>query len=226
MDLGTNQYLQIGLVVDKGTPMTFDTRASEISRHPRTHWGVLIDTNLIQAGVEMTVTEKTKLILPNTRYQKFIIRFTSDGLLVDADGVLPLCGDVPFSLKLPIKMEICDKSNLRICHPNPKLGSKYFEDHPVSPEQYVCFKAVEWVLDPLKEALGSLFAGFPFVGHIGCPGDVECSVQPIALDNDGDFYATEIDTDNKFFIGGHSKKIDKATRATPPSLPSCDYCSP
>lgn len=227
MDLGTDQYLKIGLVVDKGTPMNFDSRYSELSRHPNTHWGILIDKNLITSALVAKIDENIRnqsASLDGTPQ----VDYTRDGIIIDAIGKksVPVCGDVRFSVRVTARPSICrnpaGNSTLRICagtsEPEPTLLF-------ASGWQQACVQGLK-IINAIASIPAGLFSGGVAIVYTGCAGigwNIECS-QPaeIQFSTGSDvLYATQIDTDDMFFIAGRSQFMDSRGLGSPPSLPSC-----
>lgn len=238
LDLGTDQHLEIGLdfevepnsSVSITNPTTFDSCCSELSRHSGMDWGLNIDKPLVRQFIQKTVEGKVKQKVSDAIINDDDVKvdFTSDGLTVDADFIVPLpvCGDVPVSLKFPpIKMDVCTKD----MKPNQRTCQAPFKQiiHGV------CGKVADSLATlggDIKSIIRSIFTGGEAVVTVTCSSDYECSLNneiriPLSEDVIYDhqkgvtLYGTQIDTDNKFFIGGVAGSNDSYI-----PLPSCDLC--
>ncbi len=220
MDLGTDQYLKIGLVVDQGTPMNFDPTYSELVRHPGTHWGISIDRNLITPAIQRNIDAEIQANSANLESPPQVA-YTRDGFVIDLTARKPwgLCGDVRFSVNARAKPAICrnsaGNSSLRLCQvssaPSPLWASF---------AQAACVGISEFfngVINCFKGGISEACINCP------CSPGTKCSeFTELQFSMGSDvLYATQIDTDDFFFIAGRSQFMDSRSTDSPPSLPSC-----
>jgi hypothetical protein len=218
MDLASDGDLKLAVVVDQGTPFAFDS-TSVFSHYPDTDWGFSLDTNLIDAALRRKIiaaaaqSDATVTVTPGPT------RFTAVGsaggkhnlLSVDVTGSkpVPICGNIGISFHVSVEPRICKRGTdamLVMC--NLEKTAPAWAD--------ACTSILKFLGDVAQSFQGG------FAEAIIRPADVCEDQSTIAFANGADIlYATQVDTDGTFYIGGRSQQMDLAAPTRTSAPPAC-----
>lgn len=224
ISIGTDEWLKIGLRMDKGDAKKFDSSYALLEKFgDRADWGIDIDTTLISAGIKETVrkeAEKSAAPQPvRVTDDNIQISYIGNGCSIKVSGELLICGDIPFTSSVIALMSICKnssgKSVLKVCSGNAQT------DNQASLAQKACYLFDSAFRDFVGSFSGGLASAVVSNGD-KCPALAELEFTIDKGLNDI-FYATELDTKNKFYIAGRSTFLDRINsqhyNVTRPSAP-------
>jgi hypothetical protein len=223
MDLGTDQHLVVGLLLDVGAPAPFDSFAASFSRGDDVDWALRIDTALLVPAIRGKVAEIAAAQGGGIRLtQPAAVQFVPEGVRaqIKATFAVPVCGDVPFSATTTMKPGVCGNV-LGACAdvPAPVVS-------PSSSSQGTCVdlaKTGKSIVDGL-DALGRWLAGGPTPPP--APSQACARIAgPLLFPVGGDVvYPVRFDTDGVFSVLGRSQLMDnRHPGRTPPPLAGCAW---
>ncbi|HWF62277.1 MAG TPA: hypothetical protein VN666_18480 [Nitrospira sp.] len=210
--VGSDQHLKIGLVLDQGNQIPFDSTTG--FRHQNADWGVLIEKGFLQAGITSNITSRAAASTPPVTITATTVDLLPGKFHVTAGGFATTTGlscNVPVSLDVSIPASICknamNQSVLRLCPGVPKATPT------------ITFCAFwDTIIFGQSTATIRTWPTCPPQSTDTCQNQV---VQFSAGPNDV-FYATELDTDGVFYLSGRSTFMDTklpGRAATPNACP-------
>lgn len=207
--VGSDQNLKIGLVLDQGNQVPFDPNTG--FRHQNADWGVFIEKGFLQTGIANNITSRAAASSPPVTITATTVDLLPGEFHVKASGFATTTGlscNVPVSLDASIPTSVCknamNQSIMRLCPGVP------------SATPTVTFCALwDTIIFGQSTATIRTCPTCPPQSTNTCEQQV---VQFSAGPNDV-FYATELDTDNVFYLSGRSTFMDTKLpgRAAAPS---------
>lgn len=228
IDLGTDQHLVLGLLLDAGTPSTFDNIASALGHSDDVDWAVELDTALLAPAIRSKVLELARQRISGAVFSGSpSVAFESAGITLGLAGTAPagVCGGVPFSASALALPAVCGYA-LGACANTPA--------HPiavtVTPRdsgQAACLdvaKFLKSIADQVHAVTVALAGGTP--ASTSTPPTCTAITSPVqyAIGKHDVVYPLRLDTDEAFIVAGRSQLMDNLNpQRTPPPLSGCSW---
>jgi hypothetical protein len=216
LNVGTDNGLKIGFLLDRGSPMTFDPYVS-FFHLPSNDWGILLDTSFTTAQVMARIKDEVATVDGATADSVSISydRGGSNGtgsIGVTVNGTVHKCGDVHFKSEVTVSLSVHRRSDGTVLF--GPMVQKTTNDANIFCQALGAIFGI--LTHPFGDSTAVINTGGACVSPMGNP--IQFDVGP----ND-QFYATSIDTDGVFFIAGRSTFMDALfpNDATRPPVPVC-----
>jgi hypothetical protein len=214
MNVGSDLDLKIGLLLDQGTPTTFDPQTS-LAHFSQVDWGVRLDTSFVGAAIAREA-RTAATAEPAATVNSINTSFVSNGIDVVVDGRLNKCGGINFTVNAHVTPLIRKRSDGKSILVAPSTQHTSNSGGPA----FVCA-----VLDKIFSDIGNSIM-HPQGSATATIGSGVCDSpmgDPIEFDvGPGDhFYATAVDTDGIFEVAGRSTFMDGLLTAPRPPVTPC-----
>jgi len=228
VDLGTDQHLVLGLLLDAGTPSTFDSFATGLGHGNDVDWAIEIDPALLAPAIRRKAIElATQRISGVVLGGPPSVAFDDDGIALGLAGTVPVpvCGAVPFTASALALAGVCGHA-LGACantaaHPitvtvTPRDGS-----------QAACLdvaKFLKSIADQVHAVTVALAGGTP--ASTTTPPTCAAITSPVLypIGAHDVIYPLRLDTDRMFAVAGRSQLMDNQhPERTPPQLTGCAW---
>jgi hypothetical protein len=190
--LGTDGDLKVGFLLDAGAQFAFDPFVT-LSHFANADWGVFIDPSFITTAVQRQAVQLATAD-PRVKNPRVDVAYTQGSIDVNVSGFvdLPVCG-FNFTASVPLIPRVCKNaagvSVLQMCSGQP----------------------VSQTTAGVCSAIVLSFTGGAATAVVGSGGSNTCTTLgeiQFGADTNDVFYATDIDTDGVFYIGGRSTFMD------------------